>query len=236
MVNFSVAVSALRTAFDRQAYTANNIANVSTPGFKSRRPHQVETRGGGTAIDAVRTNLNQGPLEPTGRSLDLAVSGRGFLAVDTAKGQRFTRLGSFGLDANGQLVDPAGNLLSPGLTVPGDAVAVNVGRDGAVSATVPDGSLVDVGQLNVFNFANPEGLMALGGGLFSPGPASGVPVAGAPGAPGFGEVLAGFLEGSNVSLAEELTDQIINRAQIGANLSSIRAQNDMLGEILDLTR
>lgn len=236
MVNFSVAVSALRAAFQRQATTANNIANVSTPGFKSRRVHLQDTRTGGVEVAAIQRNLAQGPLQPTGRPLDLAVSGPGFLAVDGPRGQRFTRFGAFGLDANGRIVDSAGNFLAPGFDVPADAVAVNVARNGTVSATMADGSIQNLGSAQVFTFANPEGLQAVGGGLFSPTAASGAPVAGTPGTGGFGEMIAGFLEDSNVNLARELTDQILNKALLSANIASIRAQDDMLGELLDTVR
>ncbi len=236
MVDFSVAVSALRAAFQRQATTANNIANVSTPGFKSSRVHLQDTRTGGVDVAAIERNMAPGPLQPTGRPLDLAVSGPGFLAVDGPRGQRFTRFGAFGLDADGRIVDSAGNFLAPGFDVPGDAVAVNVARDGSVSATMADGSTHNLGSAQVFTFANPEGLQAVGGGLFSPTAASGAPVAGTPGTGGFGEMIAGFLEDSNVSLARELTDQIVNKAHLSANIASIRAQDDMLGELLDTVR
>jgi len=235
-VNFSVAVSALRAAFDRQANTANNIANVSTHGFKASRVTQQDSIGGGVQISAVQRDLSQGSLEPTGRPLDMAVSGRGFLAVETPKGQRFTRFGAFGLDAGGRIVDGQGNQLSPGFTVPGNAVAVNVSRDGVVSATMPDGSSQQLGAVEVYTFANPGGLQALGDGLFSPTASSGVPGPAQPGSPGRGEVIAGFLEGSNVSLPRELTDQIVNKVTLSANIASIRARDDMLGELLDTVR
>ncbi len=236
MVSFSVAVSALRAAFGRQANTANNIANVATPGFKSSRVHLQDTLTGGVEVAAAEGSLTQGPLEPSGRPLDLAVSGRGFLAVDGPRGQRFTRFGSFGLDADGRIVDAAGNLLAPGFDVPAGAVAVNISREGVVSATMADGSTRNLGSVEVFTFANPDGLQAVGGGLFSPTAASGAPVAGAAGAAGSGELVAGFLEGSNVSLARELTDQIVNRTHVSANIASVRAQDDMLGELLDTVR
>jgi flagellar basal-body rod protein FlgG len=233
MVNFSVAVSALRAAFDRQANTSNNIANLSTPGFKSRRVHLQETLNGGVRTAAVSRDISQGPLEPTGRPLDVAVSGRGFLAVETPKGQRFTRFGVFGLDAAGRIVDPGGNRLSPGITVPDNAVAVDISRDGAVSATMPDGTRQQLGTIELYTFANPHGLQAMGDGLFSPTASSGAPGAFQPGAPGAGQVIAGFLEGSNVSLPKELTDQIVSKASLSAGIASIRAQDDMLGELLD---
>ena len=234
MLTFSIAVSALRAAFDRQAITANNVANVSTPGYRARRAHQVESFGGGTEINAVRRDESQGPLEATGRALDLAVSGQGYLAVDTPRGTRYTRAGAFGVDAAGNIVDPAGNRLAPGFTVPPEAVAVEVSRSGELAATMADGSRQVLGQLPLYTFANPGGLEAVGGGLYSPTAASGPARPGTPGADGYGEVVAGFLEGSSVDLARELTDQIVNRATVGANTASIRAQNDMLGEILDL--
>ncbi len=236
MVSFSIAVSALRAVFDRQANTANNIANISTPGFKSARVHQQEAYGGGVQISAVSRDLTQGPLQPTGRAMDIAVSGGGYLAVNTPRGLRFTRFGSFGLDAEGRIVDVAGNYLAPGLQVPDDAVAVNVARDGAVSAVMQDGTSVEVGRVETYTFANAAGLEALGGGLFAPTGASGPAVAGLPGEGARGELVAGFLEGSNVSLAREITDQIVNRATLGANTATIRAQDDMLGELLDTVR
>jgi flagellar basal-body rod protein FlgG len=236
MVNFSVAVSALRAAFTRQAVTANNIANVSTPGFKSSRVRQQDTFSGGIRISAVQRDLNPGPLEPTGRPLDLAVSGSGFIAVETPKGQRFTRFGAFGLDAAGQIIDPQGYQLSPGFTVPDGAVAVNITREGVVSATMANGSKQPLGTVDIYTFANPNGLQALGGGLYSPAASSGSPMAHPPGSPGVGELVSGFLEGSNVQLARELTDQIINKTSLSANLATIRAQDDMLGELLDTVR
>jgi flagellar basal-body rod protein FlgG len=234
MLTFSIAVSALRAAFERQAITANNVANVFSPAYQARRAHQVESFGGGTEINAVRRDESQGGLSATGRALDLAVSGQGYLAVDTPRGMRYTRVGSFGVDAGGNIVDPAGNRLAPGFTVPPEAVAVEVSRSGEIAATMPDGSRQVLGQVSLYTFANPGGLEAVGGGLFSPTAASGPAQPGTPGADGYGEVVAGFLEGSNVDLARELTDQIVNRATVRANAASIKAQNDMLGEVLDM--
>jgi flagellar basal-body rod protein FlgG len=220
--------------FDRQAVTANNVANVNTPGFKAARHLAADQPGGGVRTSAVQRDASQGGLEATGRALDLAVSGRGYLAVDTPRGQRFTRFGQFGLDADGQLVDPAGNRLLPGLRVPPEAVAVGVDRDGTVSATMADGSRAELGTVSLYTFANPEGLQAVGEGLFAPSPASGPPVAGRPGADGCGELVAGFLETSNVDLAREMTDQLTTRAALAANLSAMRVQDRVLGETLDL--
>src|SRR5512135_2556165 len=117
MMNFSVSVSALRAAFDRQALTANNIANVSSPAYQARRAHQTDVYGGGAQIISVDRDQSQGGLEPTGRALDLAVSGPGYFAVNTDRGMRFTRAGSFGVDADGRVVDAGGNPLAPGFTV-----------------------------------------------------------------------------------------------------------------------
>jgi flagellar hook-basal body protein len=113
MAIFSIALSALRAAFERQALSANNVANVSSPGYQARRAHQVEAAGGGTALDAVERSEAQGGLQATGRALDLAVSGRGYLAVSTPRGARYTRLGAFGVDAAGRVVDPAGEVAAP---------------------------------------------------------------------------------------------------------------------------
>ena len=234
MVTFSIAVSALRAAFDRQAVTANNIANVSTPAYQARRVHQSEAYPGGATIDAVSRDQTEGGFEPTGRPLDLAVSGPGYLGVDTPRGARYTRYGAFGVDGSGRVVDSAGNRLLPGFTVPADAVAVEVSRSGDISATMPDGSRQALGRVPVFTFANPGGLETVGGGLYSPSASSGPAMAGAAGTDGRGEVIGGFLEGSNVDLGREMVDMIVNRITVGANTASVRAQDRMLGELLDL--
>lgn len=234
MVNFSVAVSALRAAFDRQAVTSNNIANVNTTAYQARRVHQVDQAVGGVRIDAVQRDEVSGGLEPTGRTLDLAIAGRGYLGVDTPRGMRYTRAGSFGIDGAGRIVDPAGNPLAPGFAVPTDAVAVEVSANGTLSATMPDGSRRALGQVTLYNFANSGGLEAVGGGLYSPGANSGPAMPGTAGGGGLGDIVSGFLEGSNVELARELTDQIVNKATVGANVATIKTQNDMLGELLDL--
>jgi flagellar basal-body rod protein FlgG len=234
MVTFSIAVSALRAAFDRQAITANNLANIMTPGYQARRAHQSEAPGGGTVLDAVTRDESPGGLEATGRPLDLAVSGGGYLAVDTPRGTRYTRVGSFGVDASGQVVDSAGDRLMGGFTVPTNAVAVEVSRNGELAATMPDGSRQVLGQIPLYGFANPGGLEAVGGGLFSPTAASGPALAGAAGQGTFGEIVGGFLEGSNVDFATEMTDMLVNRATVSANVATVRTQDRMLGELLDL--
>ena len=234
MVTFSIAVSALRAAFDRQAVTANNIANALTPAYQARSAHQSEVYGGGAEVDAVIRDESQGGLEATGRPLDLAVAGGGYLAVDTPRGTRYTRFGDFGVDASGRVVDSAGNRLLGGFTVPSDAVAVEVSRSGELAATMPDGSRQVLGQIPLFTFANTAGLEAVGGGLYSPGPSSGPVTSGTPGTGAFGQIIGGFLEGSNVDLGTEMTDMIVNRATLGANVASIKVQNQMLGDLLDI--
>jgi flagellar basal-body rod protein FlgG len=234
MDGFSVAVSALRAAFDRQAVTANNIANVSTPAYQARRVHQSGQAAGGVEIDAVQRDETPGGLEPTGRTLDLAVAGGGYLAVNTPRGMRFTRAGSFGVDGAGRVVNSGGDPLAPGFTVPAGAVGVELSSSGLLSATMPDGSRQSLGQLNLYNFGNTGGLEAVGNGLYSPSASSGPAMPGTPGVGAYGEIVAGFLEGSNVELASELTDQIVNKTALGANLASVKAQDRMLGELLDL--
>jgi len=231
MVSFSVAVSALQAAFRRQAITSNNVANISSPGFKRSRAHLVEGETGGTRVAATPTDPSQGPFVHTGRSLNLAVAGEGFFRVEGARGDRFTRMGFFGLDAGRNIVDPFGNRLAPGFTVPDGAQTINVASDGTLSAVLPDGTTQTLGQTELYRFANPQGLGRDGQGLLSVTPNSGAPQAGAS-----GQIVQGVLEGSNVELAGEITDQIITRAMLRANVASIRTQDEMLGEILDITR
>lgn len=239
---------------------ANNLANVNTTGFKKIRGEfqdllyqTVNTPGAdttnvienpiglqiGLGAKMVATNrvFSQGSLQNTGRSLDLAISGKGFFQVTLPDGTTgYTRDGSFTVDANGNLVTSEGFQLNPNITVPQEALGLSVGTDGTVSIDTGDAASTVAGQVQIATFINPSGLKAEGGNIYKETSASGTPVAGNPGDLGFGEIQAGFLEISNVNVAEEMINMIIGQRAFEATSKSVKTADQILTEINNLKR
>jgi len=215
--------------------SANNLANVLTPGFKARRLDQSDVRTGGTRVVATIRNTSQGPLELGETStFDLAVAGEGFFRVDTPRGPRFTRAGTFRVDGTGAIVDANGNRLSPPVSVPAGAVGFNVDVAGKITAVMGDGSTEDVGTTSLTRFVNPGGLIEEDDNLFAAGPASGDPVEGVASTEAFGSIQFGFLEGSNTDVVRETVEQITDLRTFEANANAVKAKDEALGRIIDL--
>lgn len=236
---------------------ANNIANINTTGFKRSRAeftdllYQAErvagapSRGGqeavpegaqiglGTRTAAVRNLHMQGALTNTGNKLDLALNGRGWFQVANANGENlYTRAGAFNKNATGQIVTVDGYVVQPAMTLPTDATEVIVNETGQVYARVgTTNTLQLIGQLTVANFANDTGLDPLGGNLYRETTASGAPVHGVPGDPGFGTVQQGYLENSNVDPVKEITELISAQRAYEMNSKVIQAADEMFSTI-----
>ncbi|MEQ1529487.1 MAG: flagellar basal-body rod protein FlgG [Methylococcales bacterium] len=248
-----VAKSGLDAQQTRMAVIANNLANVNTTGFKKSRPlfedliyqniRQVGSQQTqnttlpsglqlGTGVRTVATEKlhTQGNIQQTENALDVAVNGRGFLQVQMPNGDiNYTRDGSLKLDATGQLVTTGGLLLSPAITIPGDAESITIGRDGTVSVKQPgNAALTQVGQLQTANFVNPTGLEPIGENLFRESVASGAPIVGTPGENEFGPLLQGSLETSNVNVVEELVNMIETQRAYEMNSKAISTTDQML--------
>jgi len=225
-----ISASGIAAAQQRQAITANNVANLRTPGYRSVRAELLSQANGGVTVGATSRLDARGPLESTGRPLDLAAEG--YFQLRDANGNTvYTRDGRFGLNAQGEVVTSSGLALDPPIAVPPNATSVTVGRDGTVFATVPgEAQPQAAGQIEVYNFTNPSGLQAEGNNAFSATPASGNPQpVQRP------EVGTGLLEQSNVNLVDEQVAQILNRNLLQANVGAFQAQNEAIGELLDLT-
>jgi flagellar basal-body rod protein FlgG len=232
---------------------ANNIANINTTGYKRARAeftdllYQVDRAQGvpnrananvvpegvsiglGVKTAAVRNVHIQGPLTNTGNSLDLAITGKGWLEIEGADGQTlYTRAGALNTNGTGQLVTVDGFPVQPGITVPTDAVEVIVNKSGQVFARI-DGQmdLQDLGQLTLANFANEAGLAPLGDNLFQETVASGPATVGVPGDPGFGTIQQGYLESSNVDPVKEITELISAQRAYEMNSKVIQAADEM---------
>jgi flagellar basal-body rod protein FlgG len=236
---------------------ANNIANINTTGFKRARAeftdllYQAEravgapNRGGqdpipegaqiglGVRTAAVRNLHMQGTLTQTGNKLDLALNGRGWFQITGANGETlYTRAGSFNRNANGQIVTGDGYVVQPAMTIPTTATDVVVNETGQVFVrNGSDTTLTQIGQLTLANFANDAGLEALGGNLFRETPASGTPVAGVPADPGFGNVVQGYLENSNVDPVKEITELIQAQRSYEMNSKVIQASDEMYATV-----
>ena len=236
---------------------ANNIANINTTGFKRSRAeftdllYQIErmqgvpARGGegvvpegaqlglGTRLAAIRTLHLQGTLKQTGNDLDLALNGEGFFQVQGPGGETFyTRDGAFNKNDTGQLVTLDGYTVDPAITIPQNATDVTVNETGEVFARLAGAANpTSLGQLTLATFANNAGLAAEGGNLFKETAASGAPVAGVPGDPGFGTVNQGYLEDSNVDPVKEISELISAQRAYEMNSKVVQAADDMAGVV-----
>jgi len=249
-----------KTGLDAQqtqmAVVTNNLANVSTNGFKRGRAvfadllYQTVRQPGaqssqdsqlpsglmlGTGVRPVATEkiFSQGNIVQTGNPLDLAVNGRGFFQVLLPDGTRaYSRDGSFQLSASGQVVTAAGYQLDPGITVPEQVQSLTVGADGTVSALVAGETTPrDIGQLQLADFINPAGLQPMGENLFLETASSGNPQSGTPGDTGLGTLVQGSLESSNVNVVEELVSMIETQRAYEMNSKAISTTDEMLAYV-----
>ncbi|KPA94062.1 flagellar basal-body rod protein FlgG [Pseudomonas asplenii] len=232
---------------------SNNLANVSTTGFKRDRAefqdllYQVKRQPGaqstqdselpsglqlGTGVRIVGTqkNFSAGGLETTGQPLDIAVNGRGFFQILQPDGTTaYTRDGTFHLDNTGQVVTAAGFALQPAIVIPNNAQTFTVGKDGTVSITTAGNPASQViGNLQTADFINPAGLQAIGGNLFLETAASGAPQVSTPGLNGFGTTEQSTLETSNVSTVEEMVNMITTQRAYEMNSKVISTADQML--------
>ena len=239
--------------------TSNNLANVTTTGFKkvranfqdlfyqvSRAPglNTTQTTESPTGIQVglgVRTASTQkvfsdGSFKFTDQPTDLAIQGDGFFQITQADGTvAYSRDGNFHLDETGTLVNASGLPLEPQIQIPAEAIFIHVSQDGIVSAqTQGQAEPVQVGQIQTATFINPAGLIASGGNLFQESGSSGPPVIGNPGENGFGTVEGGFLEMANVKVVEEMINLITAQRAFEFNSKAVKAADGMLRELSQL--
>jgi flagellar basal-body rod protein FlgG len=232
---------------------SNNLANINTVGFKRSQvdfqdlmyvklaepgreiaagvmaPSGFEIGSGVRPASTLKV-FTAGEMENTGRDLDVAIEGDGFLKVTLPGGDaRYTRDGALRVSATGQLVTSSGHALEPAITIPTDARSISIGQDGTVSVFTGSGNTPTVaGTISLLRFSNPSGLTSEGGNLLAETPASGAPIAGTAGQAGFGRIQQGFLERSNVQMVNELVNLITAQRAYEINSRAIRAGDDML--------
>jgi flagellar basal-body rod protein FlgG len=235
---------------------SNNLANVSTAGFKKSRaefedlmyqtikepgeatglnsvtPTGVQT-GLGVRTAAVQKDFSLGSAITTKNPLDIQIEGSGFFQVLTSDGAiAYTRDGQFKKDGQGRMIDKNGNLLQPEIAIPADAAGIEIAPSGEVRIIQ---GLNDpprqIGQIDLATFINPAGLKALGKNLFAPTPASGQPVNVRPGLQGSGYLAQGQIESSNVNIVDEMVNMISAQRSYETNSKVIQASDQMLQTI-----
>lgn len=240
---------------------ANNLANISTTGFKKSRaafqdliyqtlrepgarstisteiPSGVQV-GLGVKPVAVNRIFTQGNFKHTGGSLDMVIEGDGFFQITLPDGTiAYSRSGSFSLDSTGRVVTSDGYPMEPGITIPSDTTSITIGSDGTVTIVRPgETTATEVGTIQLSKFVNPAGLKSLGKNMFINTQSSGDPIQGTPGLEGFGTISQGFQEMSNVDIVEELVEMIVAQRSYETNARSIRAADEMLNRAINLGR
>ncbi|SIO26817.1 flagellar hook protein FlgE [Carnobacterium alterfunditum] len=275
-------VTGMRNIQTKMDVISNNIANVSTTGFKTGRVRfedmlsqtnvsaQASTNaqqvGLGVQVGSIDTVMSGGSLQSTGRALDFGIENgdSSFFNVTDGTKTFYTRDGGFYVDPNGNLVtsgglqvqgfkagmpdenidgfDPAalGTTMAP-ITIPqtidgAELQSYNIDSNGLIVGSYSGGKSMVLGRVGLTSFSNPDGLEKSGGNLYTESANSGDPVAGNPGDAGYGSVRSGFLEMSNVDLANEFTEMIITSRSYQANSRSITTSDTMLEELINLKR
>jgi flagellar basal-body rod protein FlgG len=251
------ALWAAKTGLDaqqtRMTVVSNNLANASTTGFKKDRAvfedllYQNAVQVGaatsqdttaptglnlGTGVRVVATEKAyiQGGMNNTGNSLDVAIDGRGFFQVLMPDGSfAYTRDGSFRKSPEGELVTSSGYRVQPAISIPAGAQSISIAMDGVVSAQIAgETESTRIGTLQLTDFVNPAGLQPRGQNMLVESASSGPAQTSTPGLNGLGKLQAGFLEGSNVNVVEELVTMIETQRAYEMNSKAISTTDQML--------
>ena len=260
MRSLSIAATGMLAQQRNVEVVSNNLANMNTTAFMRRRTefhdllYQHLRRVGGTSSDAgtivpsgVQLGLGvklaavyriheQGNLTATDNTFDMAVQGPGFFQIQLpGGGTAFTRDGTFQLNAQGQIVTHDGFQLQPAIAIPSNAVDVTINANGLVQAKIEGKvKMQDVGTIQLATFANPAGLEAQGDNLYMETPASGKPTTANPGTAGYGTILQGFLETSNVNAVEEISNLISAQRAYEMNSKVIQTSDEMMGTLTSM--
>ncbi|MBX7230449.1 MAG: flagellar basal-body rod protein FlgG [Bdellovibrionales bacterium] len=238
---------------------ANNLANVSTNGFKKARaefedlmyqtvkepgavtgnnassPTGVQI-GLGVKNSAVQKDFEQGSTKITRNALDVEIQGNGFFPLLMPNGQiGYSREGAFKKGADGKVQDKNGNILQPEIVVPPNATGLEISANGQVSISIDSQTQPqNIGQIQIVSFVNPAGLKSLGQNIFVPSGSSGLPQQGNPGESGLGFLAQGQLESSNVNIVDEMVNMITAQRSYETNSKVIQASDQMLQSINSL--
>ncbi len=235
---------------------SNNIANVNTTGFKKARTefddllyetvqeagakssanseYNVGLQvGSGAKVSATRKMHSQGAPQMTNNPYDLMINGEGFMGIISPNGElKYTRDGSFNVDAQGNLVTRAGHRVFPGIVVPPNIMKISIAENGTVEAFTRESvEPINLGQVPVFTFVNPTGLRSEGGNLLAATTGSGQAIQNVPGENSSGILMQGAIEASNVNVMNEMTDLIKAQRAYEMNSKVMGVADQMLQTI-----
>lgn len=248
-------IAAQQSNIDR---VANDFANVNTDGYKKGRVEfqdlmyeTVKKAGGqlgeetqspvgiqyghGVKVGANHKEFSQGPSRVTNGMLDFMIEGRGFFPVQMPNGEiAYTRNGSFRRDAQGRVLHSTGASLIPAITLPSNMLGMRVTNSGEIIAQMPGGTEATIGQLQLVNFQNEDGLEARGSNMFFATLASGAPVQGIPNEANFGNIQPGHLEGSNVDISSAMVDMIQTQRAYEMNTKVMSVADEMMKAMVNI--
>ena len=253
MKSLSTAATGLQAQAANIDRISSDLANVNTDGYKrsrtefqdlmyettkepggsigasSQSPVGVQT-GNGVRVGTTHKIFEQGPSRMTYHPYDLLIEGKGFFPVQMPNGEiAYTRTGAFHLDAQGRVQTSGGALLVPQITIPPNALNINISPMGEVKAMLPNNGEAVLGQIQLVTFTNEQGLAAVGSSLYRPTLASGQPLQGVPGDNGLGVLQQGALEGSNVNVANSMVDMITTQRAYEMNTKVMGVADQMMG-------
>ncbi len=240
---------------------ANNLANVNTTGYKKsaiefqdllyekmqtgnrdgekgrEKPAAIEIGLGNRAISTYRS-FSEGTIQETGNSLDVAINGKGFLQVELPDGSlAYTRDGAMKVNSFGYLVNNSGLKIMPEITIPENTKGIQINQDGVVAVLLNgETEPQELGQIELATFMNPAGLEAQGGNLFMATQASGDAVFGTPGEDGMGLLVQGYLEKSNVDVAQEMINLIVAQRAYEINSKAVKTADELMSMANNLKR
>lgn len=245
----STAATGLEAQQSKISNVANDLANLSTDGYKKTttefqelmyshlrepsgapagQPVGVET-GMGVRVGASYKNFEQGPAKITNQPYDLMIDGPGFFQLQTQSGEIvYSRRGAFHIDSQGVMQLAGGAKLEPPIIVPPNALGFNINRKGDVIASLPGGAESVLGQIQLVGFQNAQGLVATGDGHYKLSASSGAPILAVPGENGLGFIHQGALEASNVNVAASMVDMIESQRSYEAMAKLMATADQML--------
>jgi flagellar basal-body rod protein FlgG len=259
MRSLNIAATGMMAQQTNVEVISNNIANLSTTGYKRRRAEFQDLiyqnlRRTGTQTSETGTQLptgaqlglgvrtaaiyrisEQGNLQQTENRFDIAIRGNGFFQILLPSGETaYTRDGTFALSRDGTIVTAEGYTVQPGITIPTEARDVTINAVGEVIVKIDNQNPQAVGQIQLAIFANEGGLDSIGENMFLATPSSGDAQQGVAGSVGYGQLLQGFIETSNVNVVQEITSLITAQRAYEMNSKIISATDEMLSTLARL--
>jgi flagellar basal-body rod protein FlgG len=239
---------------------ANNLANVSTTGYKkshtsfqeliyqhikvpgaptsdngTQSPTGIQV-GLGVTPAGVTKVFTEGDIIQTDNQFDIAIEGNGFFQIELPNGNdAYTRAGNFNLDGNGQMVTTEGYPLIPTITIPDNAGRVTISENGIVSAVLGDDTTsTELGNIDLATFVNDAGLLSIGRNLYRETESSGTATIGTPGTDGYGLLLQAYLENSNVNMVNEMAQMITTQRAFEINSKAVSTSDEMMQTVTNM--